>query len=155
MNGKRFNWLNLRQLDRKLDGSRLANRQAPVPVDGWVKTIRKAIGMSSSQLAARLAVRQSTVSRLEKSEREGTASLESLRKAADVLGCDVYYALVPRQSLETMVRNRADELAAEDITRVSRTMALEDQSPGEMVTREQREERREALLRGSWRNLWK
>lgn len=54
-----------------------------------------------------------------------------------------------------MVRDRATEVAEEDIERVSRTMALEDQLPDAQVTREQLEERRDALLRGSWRNLWK
>ncbi|HEX7048535.1 MAG TPA: hypothetical protein VF275_13290 [Gammaproteobacteria bacterium] len=58
-------------------------------------------------------------------------------------------------SLERMVRDRATEVAEEDIERVSRTMALEDQLPDAQVTREQLEERRDALLRGSWRNLWK
>ncbi len=153
MNGNRFRWLKVRQLDEKLSAARRA--ATPVPLGGWVKAVRNALGMSSGQLAARLGVRQSTVSRLEKSECEGTASLESLRKAADAMNCDVYYALVPRTSLEQTVRERAEAIAAEDVRRVSRTMALEDQLPGEAITREQREERRDALLRGSWRNLWK
>lgn len=153
MNGNRFRWLKVRQLDEKLSAVRRA--ATPVPRGGWVKAVRNALGMSSGQLAARLGVRQSTVSRLEKSECEGTASLNSLRKAADVMNCDVYYALVPRASLEQTVRERAESIAAEDVRRVSRTMALEDQLPDEAITREQREERRDALLRGSWRNLWK
>lgn len=155
MNEKRFHWLKLRQLDKKLEAVRAMQQQAPVPRDGWIKTIRTAIGMPAAQLAARLGVRQSTVSRLEKSECEGTASLESLRKAAAAMDCEVYYVLLPRMPLERVVTDRAGEVAAEDIERVTRTMSLENQSADDDVTRQQLEERREDLLRGSWRNLWK
>lgn len=155
MDKNRFRWLALRQLDKKLVGARSLQREAPVPEGGWIKAIRGAIGMPAAQLAARLGVRQSTATRLEKSEADGVITLESLRKAADVMDCDVYYALVPRRSLEQTVLDRAAEVAAEDIARVSQTMALEDQSTDAQTTHDQLNERREALLRASWRNLWK
>lgn len=153
MEQNRFRWLKLRQLDEKL----VPLRQAlpSVPRGGWIKSIRTALGMSSVQLAERLGVLQSTVSRLEKSECDGTVTLSSLRKAAEALDCEVRYVLVPRGSLEEKVRARATEIAAEDLGRVRRTMALEDQLPGDDASREQQEERRDELLRGSWRNLWK
>lgn len=155
MNRNRFRWLTLRQLDNKLDTARRVREVLQVPQDGWIRTVRRAIGMSAGQLAERLGVQQSTVSRLEKSERDGVVTLESLRKAADALDCDVYYLLLPRTPLEKKVTDQAARLAEDDIQRVNRTMALEDQLPADDATREQRQERHEELLRGSWRNLWK
>lgn len=155
MKANRYQWLKLQQLDRKLAETGACVRSAPVPEDGWIKTLRTTIGMSAARLAERLGVQQSTVTRLEQSERERTITLESLRKAADVLDCDLHYVLVPRRSLEALVRARADELAREEVARVHRTMQLEDQAADDRVREDQLEERRADLLRGSWRNLWK
>lgn len=155
MNTNRYRWLKLQQLDRKLADTAACVRSVPVPAGGWIKTLRTAIGMSAARLAERLGVQQSTVTRFEQSERERTITLESLRKAADALDCDLHYVLVPRRALETLVRERADALARDEIARVHRTMQLEDQAADSRLRDEQLDERRDALLRGSWRNLWK
>jgi predicted DNA-binding mobile mystery protein A len=76
-------------------------------------------------------VAESTVSRLEASERAGTAQLNSLRRAADALGCDLVYALVPRRPLEDMVQEQARKQAAKLLASVQHTMLLEDQMPAE------------------------
>lgn len=155
MNRKDFRWLRLRQLDEKLDGLRGPLRKLQVPATGWIKLVRESIGMSAAQLAARLNVNQSTVTRLEKSERNGVITLASLRKAAEALDCELHYVLVPRRSLEAAVRERAARVSADEVARVRRTMALEDQSSDNELTQELQEEHRDTLLRGSWRNLWR
>ena len=63
--------------------------------------------MSPSELARALGVAQSSLTRLELSEIRGTISLQSLKRAAEMLGCDVVYAFVPRQPLDEMVREQA------------------------------------------------
>lgn len=63
--------------------------------------------MSPSELARKLGVAQSTLTRLEQSEMNGTISMQSLRRAANVLGCDVVYAFVLRQPLDVSVRAQA------------------------------------------------
>jgi transcriptional regulator with XRE-family HTH domain len=63
--------------------------------------------MSPSELARALGVAQSSLTRLEQSEIRGTISLQSLKRAAEVLGCDVIYAFVPRQPLDVTVRAQA------------------------------------------------
>ncbi len=97
------------------------------PPRGWIRAIRDALGMTAEQLGARLGVQQSRVSRLEQAERSGAVTLASLERAADALGCDLRYVLVPRQPLEQTVRTRATELARQDMARVKHKMALEDQ----------------------------
>jgi predicted DNA-binding mobile mystery protein A len=74
---------------------------------GWIRLIRRALWMSPSELARALGVAQSSLTRLEQSEIHGTISLHSLKRAAEVLGCEVVYAFVPRQPLEEMVREQA------------------------------------------------
>lgn len=100
---------------------------AESPARGWVRAIRDALGMSSRQLAARMDISQPAVAQLERSEADGVVQLDTLRRAADALGCDLVYVLVPRASLDEIVRNRARMVARADITTVDRTMRLEQQ----------------------------
>lgn len=116
-----------RRLDEQLGLLRPAKRFA-VPAKGWVHTIRSAIGMSGVQFARRLKVVWQSMDDMERSEAAGTITLNSLRKAADALDCDLVYALVPRTSLEQAVNDRARQVAERDLARVGQTMALEDQA---------------------------
>jgi len=56
---------------------------------------RKHVGVTAAELAARLGITQSSVTRLEQSEARGAISIASLRKAAEVLGYELRYALHP------------------------------------------------------------
>lgn len=97
------------------------------PAGGWIRAIREALGMRSQDLAARLGVEISTVTRLEQSEMAETAKLETMRRVAEELGCDFVYGFVPRQSLEERVQYRAREVAIGAVMRTQQTMALENQ----------------------------
>ena len=117
------------QARRELD-DQLSRRAVPArPHSGWLKAIRDALGMSTTQLAARAGVSQQAIASLERSETEGTIGLAALRKVADALGCDLQYVLVPRHpdGLTGMVRDQARAVAARELAPVRHTMALEDQ----------------------------
>lgn len=103
-------------------------RDARPPRLGWVRAIRDALGMSGSELGARLGVSRSAVSQLEKSEASESIRLATLRQAADALDCDLVYALVPRTGLEEQVARRARQKARAAIARADHSMALEDQA---------------------------
>lgn len=150
-----YRWLQLRQLEQQLQPWRATATKAPRPREGWLRTLRLALGMSTGQLAQRLSVRQPRALQLEKGEVQETITLASLRKAADALGCDLIYALVPRQRLEDTVRGRADTVARQELQRVSHSMALENQRPGPAVEEQQLKALRDDLLAGSWQRLWK
>jgi len=96
-----------RQLDQILPKMAAAAASWPKPRTGWIRVIRRALWMSPSELARALGVAQSSLTRLEQSEMNGTISLQSLKRAAGVLGCDVVYAFVPRQPLDVTVRAQA------------------------------------------------
>jgi predicted DNA-binding mobile mystery protein A len=85
--------------------------------------------MTRSDLARRMGVAPSTVARLEANERAGTIQLDTLRRAAAELDCELVYALVPRRPLEGIVHEQARKRATAKIALVEHTMLLEDQVP--------------------------
>src|SRR5208282_6816206 len=97
------------------------------PVRGWIKAIREALGMSSAQLAKRLKIKQPTVAAMEQSEMKGTIQLATLRRVAEAMNCTLVYALVPNDSLETIVREQARKAARRQLQAVEHSMLLEDQ----------------------------
>jgi predicted DNA-binding mobile mystery protein A len=121
------------------------------PPRGWVRSVREALGMSAAVLAARLGTTAGAVTRLEQSEAADRIRLDTLRRAADALGCDLVYLLVPRRPLSAVVRDRARELARRQVAAVQQTMRLEDQATD---TASEMEEQlaRELLDRGG---LWR
>jgi predicted DNA-binding mobile mystery protein A len=102
-------------------------RRLARPPRGWVRAIRVALGMSASALAVRLGTTGGAVIRLEQSEAADRVRLDTLRRAADALGCDLVYLLVPRRKLTAVVRERARQLARREVAAVQQTMRLEDQ----------------------------
>jgi len=70
------------------------------PPKGWLRHKRDKLGITGSQLAAKMGVSKQRISALEKAELTGAASLKTMRQAAAALGCDFVYALIPKGSLQ-------------------------------------------------------
>jgi predicted DNA-binding mobile mystery protein A len=115
-----------RSLDRVLAPYSTIHRRAPAR--GWVRAVRDALGMTAEQLGERMGITQPSVNRLEVSEAEGTIQLNTLRRAAEALGCEVVYALVPRKTLRETYDEAARVVARRELGRLNHTMALEDQA---------------------------
>jgi predicted DNA-binding mobile mystery protein A len=98
------------------------------PARGWIKAVREALGMTTAQLAKRLSVKQPSVVALEQSEAKGTIELATLRRAAEALNCTLVYAFIPKQPLETIVRERARLFSRLRRAPVEHSMLLEDQA---------------------------
>src|SRR3954451_6151618 len=98
------------------------------PHRGWIRAVRDALGMSSTELGARMGIDQSSVIALEQSEIRDSIRLDSLRRAANALDCDLVYALVPRTSLDDTVTAQARRKAAEHLAPIAHSMRLEDQA---------------------------
>jgi predicted DNA-binding mobile mystery protein A len=140
---------------RKLD-SRLSRVKAladePRPHRGWIRAIREALGMSTTELATRMGIGQSRIPALEQGEQRGSIKLETLERAADALDCDLVYALVPRTSLEQAVRAQSRRKAGEHLTGIAHHMLLEDQATSAADTEVQLDELAERFVdhRGLW-----
>ena len=150
----RFNNLKERQLEAGLASWRSAALPGRPP-SGWAKALREALGMPAAYLAKRLGVVPSTVLRLETSEADDTISLASLRRMAEVLDCELQYALVPRKTIAQTLQIQADKVARERMTTVAHTMALEAQATSPESVEAQVQEMADSLLRGSRRELWR
>ena len=150
---KKFKALQLRQTDRLLKQWR-AEVLPPRPSQGWIAVIREALGMTAVALAKRLGMRSSSIHKFERSEIDETISLASLRKVAEAMGCELHYALVPQKPLQTMLHDRALEIAQRQILQTARTMALEEQGVPSDVLRQQIELLAQEILAGPRRNLW-
>jgi len=67
-----------------------------------IRSTRKLHGLSSSQLAYKLGVSQSTVIRYEQSEKKGTISINTLKKLALALGYQLEYQLRPIEQTKSI-----------------------------------------------------
>ena len=148
-----FKKLRLRQVDEKLEQWRDLRDGNP-PSSGWIRTIRQALGMSSSQLAHRMEISQQAVSDLERREALGSTTLSALRAAADALDAEVVYAIVPRHPLSEMVRAQAKVGAADLLAKSAHTMSLEAQDLPDSERSKQLAETAESLVQAWPRTLW-
>ena len=142
----------LRQVDAKLAPWRDLQRRPPAA--GWLRVVRRALGMSAAQLADRLSISRQSLAALERREQEGTVTLEALSKAAAALDCDLVYALVPRSRLSKTVEHQARLRAAEEIQNTAHTMRLEAQGVSAEETERLIQERALQLLSTSPRRVW-
>ncbi len=110
--------------------------------------------MSARQLAQRLGVSRQGLADLERREREGAVTLAALSKAADALGCDLVYAIVPRSELGSLIEAQARARASDEVKRIVHTMRLEDQEAPSEETERLILERTADLLSRSRRKLW-
>jgi predicted DNA-binding mobile mystery protein A len=141
-----------RHLDKKLDRMRPVSHFAR-PQRGWIRAIREALGITAEQVGKRMKVSQSRISALERAEVDGSATITSMQRAAEALGCTFVYALVPHQPLEEVLINRARAVAADKLARIDQTMRLENQG----ISAAELESERERLARTlaeTPRRLW-
>ena len=143
---------------RAVARNRLDARLASVPDlarpnRGWIRALRDALGMSSADLARRMGISQQRVPAIERGEQDMTIKLDTLMRAADALDCELVYALVPRTSLDGMVKDQARRQAAGLLRRITQHSRLEDQRPTDADLAEQVEELAAELA--DKRGLWK
>jgi predicted DNA-binding mobile mystery protein A len=94
------------------------------PDNGWVNAIRVSIKMSLRQLGERLHITPQGVRDLEKREKEGAITINTLKEVGRVLDMDLVYGFISRHnSLEDMIEERAREIAEEVVLK---TMQLDN-----------------------------
>ena len=100
------------------------------PPKGWVRAIRDALGMSGRQLAIRSGLIQQGIASIERGEIEGSVTMNTLKRVSEALDCVFVYGIVPKTSLEEIVKNRAKHIATRTIDHISHSMKLEHQELG-------------------------
>jgi predicted DNA-binding mobile mystery protein A len=137
-----FRTLRAKQLERALEVFAAA-KNSPRPQKGWLRALREATGISLREMARRLKKTPTLAAKLEKSEAEYRITLASLRDAADALGCQLVYALVPKNgSIHDLAEQGARTKATQNVRAVEHSMALEDQAVGGIENKIQEETKR-------------
>jgi predicted DNA-binding mobile mystery protein A len=112
------------------------------PPEGWVRTVRKALGMTALQLASRLGVSDRQISKTERSELNGGVKLQTLQNMAEAMNCRFVYAFVPEKDIKHVIREQATKKAKARVNAASTQMAFEDQA----LTNRQMDEQIERIV---------
>ena len=152
----RNQWLTIRQLDHQLKEWQMVSLKYGRPREGWIKTLRKALCMTSLQLAESLKLTRARIVKLENAETHDAVTLRTLRETAEALGCEFVYAIVPKGNLtlEDMIKKRAEQLAQERVASVAHSMLLEAQSVDEEMLQLQKKELIKNLLEHLNKKIW-
>jgi predicted DNA-binding mobile mystery protein A len=115
-----------KQVSRRLEEARplLAHARG---ISSWIDYVRQGLGMSLTQLAARVGVAQSSLSSSIKLEKEGRISIHKLKEIADAMDCDLVYEFVPRKKIEELMRDQAILKTKSLMAEAETHMGLEDQ----------------------------
>ncbi len=136
-------------LTTSVDVSKIAR-----PKEGWIRTLRKSLGMSANQLAKYLDISSSQATQMERMEAEDRITIKQLRRVANVLNCDLEYAIIPRKPVESTITEQAKIKAQELISKVDDQMRLEDQQLSKDQLTEQLEIEIDRLVEEMPRTLW-
>lgn len=116
------------QYQSLVDRSALSARELSLPKEGWIRTVRKALGMSGAQLARRLGVTRALVSNTERAELSGSVTIKAMQQMAMAMDCRFVYAIVPASTIQNQINQRAREKALAIVKKTNEHMALEDQT---------------------------
>ena len=125
-----------------------------IPAEGWIKTIRQAMGMTTSQLAKRSNLSRPRILRIEKDEMLKHVTLSTLEKVAEGLDCRVVYALVPQKDLLTAIDQQAEQYITNQLQSISHSMLLEDQKVADNMQKKQKEMLKEEVLKNNIKDIW-
>ena len=144
-----------RQYARLLDkaAQQLAGLQPPR--EGWISTMRKALGMSAPALARRMGVTRPAIYQAERKEREGGVTIQHMEKLAKALGGRFVYAIVPGEGrIEDVLEAQARKKAKAMVSRAGTHMALEKQALSPDRLEDEIESLARALLRNPPPGFW-
>lgn len=147
----------LQRLNRsQLSDFLIKEKKAPLHIsqEGWIRTLREALGMSATQLANRLGVTKQGVGAIERAEREGRITFSTYKKVAEALDCDVRVTVVPRRPLENIVREQAFKAASQIVERSQLYMKLEDQGTDKEFRHQEIERLAEEMIRTGNSRIW-
>ena len=152
---KQTHLLTATQIDRKLAPLRaIAVSLRLSSAGGWIRALRQGLGLSAAALGNRMHLAQQSVNQLEKNERAGAITLASLRRAAEALDAELFYAIIPRKPLRETIAERAKEVARKRVAPVAHSMQLEAQGLADNELQERITELALELERNP-RELWR
>lgn len=144
-----------RQYERIVDRTAQQLRNIRQPKGGgWLSLMRHALGMSGTHVAARAGVSRNAIYQAERNERDGAITIAQMRKLAEAMDAEFVYAVVPKGSVEDVIRAQALRKAESRVLRASAHMALESQSLPSEQTRQRIDSLAQVLVRDMPSDFW-
>ncbi|MBI4431654.1 MAG: helix-turn-helix domain-containing protein [Candidatus Omnitrophica bacterium] len=134
-------------------------RKNTIFTDTWflpgkqLKQVRKELGMTQEQLAARSGSHQHVIARIE-NDTTGSVRLSTLKKMAKGLGCQLSVTFVPVALVEEDMKAWSRRLAEKLVKISSGNMAMELQSPGQKVRAREIERLQQEILKKHRSAFW-
>src|ERR1700722_17924100 len=126
-----------RQQYQRIVDNAVSNAALQTPPEGWLRTVRNALGMSGSQLAKKMGVSRARIAQAEQAELRGGVTLKSMQATAEAMGCRFVYAIVPPGRVEDVIMAQARKKATAVVGTASKHMALENQAlPNDRIAQE-------------------
>lgn len=145
-----------RQYRAKIDQAALGSVQELArPPEGWVASMRKALGISAAQLGRMVGRTRANISAAERSEQNDRITLQSMKTLAEAMGCKFVYAIVPAEGgCEDILKAQARKKARQIVLRTDTHMALEKQSLSARQLEDEIERLALTLLRDMPSDFW-
>jgi predicted DNA-binding mobile mystery protein A len=122
---------------------------------GWLRTVRRAVGVPVAEAAGRMGVVPGDVFRMENAEGQGVIGLQTLRRAAEALGCELVYGLTPKEgTLAAMAAAIEAGLAQKRVEARARRLVKAKDQRREAARKSWRAQQRE-LQAAQWREYWR
>lgn len=122
--------------------------------EGWITIMRKALGMTGTQIAKRVGVTRAAISQAERNERDGVITLQQMHKLAEAMGGRYVHAIILPQPVDDVLLAQARKKATATIKRASAHMALESQSLSDAQNRAEIERLAQQLLVNPPSDFW-
>ncbi len=114
------------QINRRLESLHSFKEKSFVR-EGWIHYMRKALGLTLSELAKLSSLSTASIAQAERREKEGQVSLSTLKKMAEAMDCELIYSFVPKKDMKTLIHDRAYEKAKKALALADLHMKLENQ----------------------------
>ncbi len=135
--------------------SNAIQKKTSVPIEKIghrLKDIRISLGMTQKQLAEKINIKQSEVSRIEKNAE--VSSLVNIQRYAQALGLDFQGVFTSERTLEEIIKDQAEKKAKKILERTFSNMAMEKQAPQDEAYRFQFNKLVEEFISNPNSGLW-
>jgi predicted DNA-binding mobile mystery protein A len=143
----------LAQTDKRL--RKLAKISDSIPPQGWIYTIRTALGMSLRQLGNIANITPQGVKDIEDREKNGNITIAALEQIGQALNMRLVYGFVPNEgTLQKKIDKQALAVAKKIVTRTSNNMALEDQKVNPTMLKKSITAKAQEIKQNNLKSLW-
>jgi predicted DNA-binding mobile mystery protein A len=112
-----------------VDRAAISVASLTIPPEGWLRTVRNALGMSGADVAKKMGVTRARVTQAEHAELTGGVTLKSMQATAEAMGCRFVYAVIPPSGrIDDIITAQARKKAMALVGTASKHMALENQA---------------------------